>query len=303
MSDLGELAKLHHEASWLRFQKREDAKAWQRAWRQKDRWDSRWADRWESFLLKQQRRADMEKLVKLGRKAYGRVRKAEQPPPPSYETVMSALIAQMGMEQFASEGLKAYLGFAVQVGEDAGQFTLDALGLNTTFAWAGEADFPKNVLAVRGSKVIQHHHGNHLEQLARMVVQKCDPTSPQTIGELIRGIRQEWGKITRRDAERIARTEAANVWETVAYNAMRLNGVTRVDWLIARGPAIGVTRLPVCKQCLAKAARSPYVLDEMDDVPPAHPNCRCTLIPALDTIWLPPAEPWTGAETKLETFT
>jgi hypothetical protein len=37
----------------------------------------------------------------------------------------------------------------------------------------------------------------------------------------------------------------------------------------------------VCDECDELAADGPYSLDEADDLIPAHPNCRCALVPAL----------------------
>jgi hypothetical protein len=38
----------------------------------------------------------------------------------------------------------------------------------------------------------------------------------------------------------------------------------------------------VCDECDDIAAAGPYSLDEAEDLIPAHPNCRCTFVPAVD---------------------
>lgn len=307
-TELEQLAALHAEAEWLNFAKRSDALTWVAAWRQRDRWNARWAAEWQALLLRQQDRVHLEPVIRLGQKAWGKkaLKKAQQGEEPSaagIAAILASIEAQMGGTALVtSEAGAVYTKLAGYTGEDAGQYTLDALGLGKTFAWASVRDFPARELGVRGSKVITGHYDNHLPKLAQLVADKCNPAAPKTIGQLTREIQHEWPMIARRDALRVARTESASVWETVNYNAMQLNGVTRVEWLIATGPSIGTKVGPVCKECLAKAAAGPYVIDEMDTIPPEHPNCRCTLIPLRGEVWLPPAEPWAGAEVPLHTF-
>lgn len=302
MADLQELARLHQELEWLRFEKRSDTAEWRRSWKQKDRWDDRWALNWDMFLRQQRSGVKIDRLVRSLDKKRGIIRKATPEQAAEIAAVTEALKFQVPLDDFISRGIAAYLGLALGVADDAGQFTLDALGLNETFAWASPRDFPGNLLAVRGSKIIASHYDNHLDRLARMVVEKCRPESPKTIGQLTREIQQEWDLISRKDALRVARTEAANVWETTNLNTMRLNGVKTVDWIIARGPSIGTTTLPVCKICLKKAVAGPYDINDLTEVPPAHPNCRCSLVLAQDEIWLPPKEPWTGGQSDFHTY-
>jgi hypothetical protein len=285
------------------IEKRADGAAWKRAWRQRERWHPRWQRGWEKHLTKQQRKVDVAAAVKTGQRAWGvgRLRKARKRQP-SPEEVAAGLRDQVAEDQFETGAMALYLSLAVDEAEDAGQHTLDSLGLQRTFAWAGARDFPGNVLAVRGSKIITGIYGNHLDSLARLVVAKCDPAEPKTIGQLTREVQAEWSALTRKQAARIARTEAAHVWETTNFNAMALNGVNYVDWLLASGPAIGVRVGPVCAECLVRAAQGPFVIDDLEEIPPVHPHCRCTLVPQHDPTWLPPPEPWVGAARPLEVF-
>lgn len=191
-------------------------------------------------------------------------------------------------------GMGIYLSMAHDISEEAGQHGLDGLGLNRTFRWTTERDMVRDQFAVRGSKILQHAVGSHGDSLARIIVRATDPAHPQSLQQTVKQIRDEWGVLTKSEAERIARTETATIWETTHWNTMRNNNVRSVDWTIAKGPSIGPPKsLPVCPQCLEEAAGNPHPINEID-LPPKHPNCRCHLVPRLPDDWLPPATTWDG---------
>lgn len=201
----------------------------------------------------------------------------------------------------ARGGYAVYMSLAEDEMVDALEHSLDTLGLDRTWRWTGTRDMARDQYAVRGSKVIQHAYGNHVDKLAEMIIEATDPTEPKTQDQIRRDIREEWNQLTRKQVERIARTETAAVWETANYNAMRANDVVWYEWIVAHGPSIGPpVSYPVCKRCLKRAADGPYPSTEMPDLPPEHPNCRCTLVPSLSHDWLPPARPWHGDTLPLE---
>lgn len=303
--DLVELATLRAQAEWSMLEKRGDANAWRRAWRQRGRWERRWASAWYDRFTKTQRQIDLEQTIKtaqsMWRPASLRFKKAKGEP--STEELATVITVQLSQEAFTKSAGAMYVELALAEGEDAGQFSLDALGLHKTFEWAGIRDFEANPFAIRGSKVIQGIYGEHMKQLARLVLEKTNPAEPKTIGQLTKEIKAAWPDVTRKHALTIARTESAHVWETTNWNALTLNGVREVEWLVASGPSIGPPKsYEVCELCLEKAANSPYVMDDVEEIPPLHPRCRCTVIQRYDPEWLPPAEPWTGAATKMEIF-
>jgi hypothetical protein len=301
--ELAELIKLRWEAELEMIAKRDDGPTWQKAWRQKYRWDSRWEAAMLRELLGLRLAVDLPKVIKVADKQWRRagfLRKARTPNP---DDVRATIEAQANTAALQRGAVASYVALSTAEGEDSGQYTLDSLGIGETFAWAGPRDFPANTLAVRGSKVIQGMYGFHLDKLAKMVVEKTNPAQPKTIGQLTREIKAEWPRIARKDAARVARTESAFVWETTNWNAMALNGVQEVEWLIAHGPNIGPPNsYPVCEDCLRMAANSPYTMSDMQTIPPIHPHDRCTLVPRFNPDWLPPAEPWIGAAVKMETF-
>lgn len=303
MSQTTELTKLHEAVELVRFAKRRDAPAWLRAWRAREKWDARWRRTLAHYMLDQRSGVNVHKLAATGRGAWGAglLRKAASVPNP--EMVADELRTAVDQEQFVNGALAVYLGLSLDEGEDAGQFTLDALGLDETFSWATQRDFVRDPFSVRGSKILQQVYGTHIDRLAKMVTEVCNPAQPKTVNELVKEIKTEWTDVTTRQARVIARSESAAVWETTNFNAMNLNQVQDVEWIVATGPAIGTKTFPVCERCLRRATLGPYALSDLDKIPPEHPNCRCTLVPKYDPEWLPPAEPWAGSETPLEVFT
>jgi SPP1 gp7 family putative phage head morphogenesis protein len=71
-------------------------------------------------------------------------------------------------------------------------------------------------------------------------------------------------------ARTIATTELARSVSAATRDVYRQNAVERWDWMPAPD---------ACATCEAIAAGGPYSL--FDDMPPAHPNCRCTASPHL----------------------
>jgi hypothetical protein len=302
--DIAELAGLRVQAEWVMLEKRGDGASWRRAWNDRDRWHPKWSKAFMELFTRFDQQYNFQLLVKRGLDAWspGRLKRRPGSVPPA-SAISAVMQTQVAADQFQDGAMAVYMDLALNEAEAAGQRTLEALGLNETFAWANIRDFPENPYAVRGSKILQNLYGNHRERLARLVLDKTKPDSPKTIGQLTREIRAEWPRLAAKDADMIARTEAANVWETTNWNAMYLNNVQEVEWLIASGPSIGPPKsYPVCKECLERAANSPYHMIEMESIPPLHPRCRCTVVQKYNPEWLPPAEPWTGAATKLEVF-
>jgi hypothetical protein len=211
------------------------------------------------------------------------------------QVVNSVLQVQVGsIRDFMRGAMAVYLSLARDEGEDAGQHTLDQLGLNRTFRWTSVRDMPRDPFSVRGSKVIQHAYGSHIDELRKIIIEATDPRQPKTQSEIRAEIRDRWRSLTAKQVARIARTEVAAVWDTTSVNAQLANDVRWFDISVAKGPSIGPPNSEaVCKQCIAAAAGGPYPVQELPRVP-LHPNCRCVTIPALSRDWLPPKEPWSG---------
>lgn len=260
--------------------------------RTKTRWEGRSQEAYEELLGRRPTEHDLEDLIAAAQLDWSGMQKIGIK---DFVKLFTHLNSRLSAVFDAKEqgGLGVYMSLAHYVSEDAGQATLDNLGLNETWKWTGSRDMVRDLFAVRGSKIIQNSYGTHRAELASMITRATDPAQPKTVAQVRKKILMEWGRITRNDAQRIARTETAAVWETTNYNAQRANGVEEFDWAVAKGPAIGTHTEQVCAICLKRAAGGPYKTGAVE-LPPAHPHCRCTLIPSLEKNWLPPAEIWSG---------
>lgn len=69
-------------------------------------------------------------------------------------------------------------------------------------------------------------------------------------------------------AKMIARTEVNSVKNKARLQAFKDNNVKWVD-IVTKGD------LKVCTDCLNLEAHNPYSIDEVDNLLPVHPNCRC----------------------------
>lgn len=91
-------------------------------------------------------------------------------------------------------------------------------------------------------------------------------------------------------AKRLARTETASILTGTALVIFASSGITKVKWTDAtetlvfksKGGKKKITR--VCPKCKAYATggelgRGIYPINKLPNSCPAHPNCRCTLIP------------------------
>lgn len=217
------------------------------------------------------------------------------------EDVKRALTNTVNEASWLQGGATEYLGLAVQTAEQAGQVSLDHLGLDKTFAFASPQNMAQDTFAARGSKVVQQMYGNHVDKLTKIITDATDPRNPKTISEVKASIREQWPALQSYQVDRIARTETAAVWTTTAANAYAANGISEFETIVASGPSIGIESEDPCDECVDMASDT-HSID--DDLPPWHPNCRCEAIPVLEdedgTPWLPPDEPWTGGADGAE---
>lgn len=211
--------------------------------------------------------------------------------------VHSRLTSGVDTAAWEHGAVQVYIGLAVDTSTEAGQFALEMLGLNTTFAWAHPRAMAQDLFGLRGSKIVTRLYDNHMTALARIIQEATDPRNPLTIQQVKVKIAEEWPKLEGWQALRIARTETAAVWTSTAANAYRANGISMFESLVAHGPMVGVANSEPCNLCIDMSAGSPFPLGSTQ-LPPYHPNCRCEIVPVLEDEdgipWLPPAEPWAG---------
>lgn len=220
----------------------------------------------------------------VGKRFLRRVTKADTYNPATFAERLRSRLNDSSVEVGA---LERYIEVALRTGEVAGQYTLDQLGLDRTFAWAHPRNMGRALYEVRGSKVIQSMHGTHIDELAKIIGRATDPKRPMTIDQVTKEIRTKWDGLTRYQGERIARTETAAVWQGTSLNAMVANGCPDFDWLTGGNP---------CPECVDAATGAPYTLAYLPDSPPLHPLCECELVQGSD--YLPPDDIWTGGDLE-----
>jgi hypothetical protein len=89
------------------------------------------------------------------------------------------------------------------------------------------------------------------------------------------------------EAAQAAEAATAAEAEQAAAAEAEQAGLAELEQLVAPEPAAEEVNVQtagddrVCDECDELAADGPYSLDEADDLIPAHPNCRCALVPVL----------------------
>lgn len=276
------------------------------AWHQRMALEAKWSKAlgpWQDHLL---HHLDIEAAyaeAKRGWQPIGKRRwiilkaEGEGYAPPDNAAVNARLIAQINEAAMLTGAMQVYLQLAAETSAVAGQTALEHLGMNETWAWAHPQNMARDLFGVRGSKVVQGLYGAHIDQLQRMIVAATDPRHPKTIAQVKAEINESWPGMKSYQADRIARTETATLWTATSMNAYAANGITQFESIIATGPSVGVESEDPCDECISAAAE---VHTMEDDIPPWHPNCRCEAVPVLEdedgTPWLPPDEPFTGAQ-------
>jgi len=100
----------------------------------------------------------------------------------------------------------------------------------------------------------------------------------ESIPDLAARVTEEYNQCKGYKAIRIARTETISSTNQGALQAYKQSGVVeKKEWLISAD---------ACDICIDIAAGGAVGINELFrggfDVPPAHPNCRCSIIPVLE---------------------
>ncbi len=123
--------------------------------------------------------------------------------------------------------------------------------------------------------------GTDTEKLERILIEGLD--KGQSIAEIERRIRSEFGDFRKMQSERIARTEVIRASNAGALDAYRQsNVVSKAQWYTAQDDRVD----PECESLdgkIVSVGRSFFDADYGSGAqPPLHPSCRCTLLPVLD---------------------
>ncbi len=129
-------------------------------------------------------------------------------------------------------------------------------------------------------------HGIEMVALLYLLLHKKRSFAEITIQIELKTVKQTY------DAKRVARTETASMMNTTSLAIWQQSGVDKVKWTDATESiqfvnSTGkkkVTR--VCKYCRGYATGGDggngiYSIGKLPSLCPAHPNCRCTLVPVL----------------------
>lgn len=170
-------------------------------------------------------------------------------------------------------------GFAVGA-EDLLAFGVSPGGVNDDMAAA--------VVRRRGSLLIERIRGTTRDDIREALLVGFEDGRP--LNEVMAEVRASIGETARSRAETIARTEISNAVHEGRFERWRASGVARVRWVLAPG---------ACEICTALVARSGGEVElgrafvgageqigSYTPVmpvlhPPAHPNCRCTVVPVF----------------------
>jgi SPP1 gp7 family putative phage head morphogenesis protein len=215
----------------------------------------------------------------------GKVSKAgpDEPPDERAEEILAAIdLGDWGEAQDALESLSEVYG-------DGYSRALDLLAEMRDEAPAapGEARFGISLDQVNERAVAWAR-----EQAAELVVDLEDNTREMLRATIVDAIEEGWGAVrlgkeiadspgfSDERAETIGRTEVITANNRGNFDAYEASGVVeRVEWLTAQDELVE-------EICEDNENAGPIDLGDAfpsgDDCPPAHPNCRCALIPVLE---------------------
>ncbi len=104
-------------------------------------------------------------------------------------------------------------------------------------------------------------------------------------------MKSQWPDLKAGRARTIANTEVNRAMSKATRDTYSRNGIEKQEWITT-----GDDR--VCDICEANEAQGAVKSDftSGDTEPPAHPICRCALIPVIPAEWNPPDDPWIGGD-------
>ncbi len=130
--------------------------------------------------------------------------------------------------------------------------------------------------AKRGAQLVTEMDATTKERLARVIADGIQ--NKRGIPSLSREIRSTFADMTRFRSQLIARTETANALSNASLDNMKGMGIDGKQW-------VTVGDSDVSEECEANEAQGVIPKGETfsggTDAPPQHPNCRCSLAPAI----------------------
>jgi SPP1 gp7 family putative phage head morphogenesis protein len=169
----------------------------------------------------------------------------------------------MGAQSALADALWPLLVELWEQGYDIGQEAAQALaGAFETLGAGGQ-------IAAEGYTWLNQIVGTLLDKLAGILADYDGDNADDLAGELHDAMADASA------AEMIAQTEVARASSAAATDVYRAAGIYEVMWVTEDASA--------CPECLANEASGPHVYGNPfpsgDIAPPAHPRCRCALLP------------------------
>jgi len=161
-----------------------------------------------------------------------------------------------------------------------GQIALERLGVDSTFELVDQAviDDLEELAFGTVAGISESTHSMLADVLAQGAAQG---NGVDTIArDVTNTLRSEWPDLTSGRARLIANTEINRAMSRATRDTYSRNGIERQEWITS-----GDGR--VCPVCEANEAQGSVSADfaSGDPYPPAHPDCRCALIPVIPAEW------------------
>ncbi len=123
------------------------------------------------------------------------------------------------------------------------------------------------------AKLVTRLNDESKERLAKIISNGIE--EKRGIPGLMRDIRKEFSDMSKQRSEIIARTESCDALEQAFMDRSHAMGVTAKEWVVT-------DPCPICEE---NGNAGVIGIDEVfpsgHKRPPAHPNCRCALAPAM----------------------
>ena len=151
----------------------------------------------------------------------------------------------------------------------------DATGLGLSVAWDLDNPFVQDVLDALADQVVGVAETTKDEIRALVGRQAAEGWS---LDELADAIQQAGVTRSASRATAIARTETTRAYSLGSLAAFEVSGqIDRVEWLTAQDEKT----CPICEPLDGRVVALGNPFDGGVYFPPAHPNCRCALLPVL----------------------
>jgi SPP1 gp7 family putative phage head morphogenesis protein len=161
-----------------------------------------------------------------------------------------------------------------------GQIALEQLGVATSFELLDAAVIEGLEQVAYGTVagISETTHASLAQILARGAAEGVGIDA--LTRDLTNTLRSEWPELTSGRARTIANTEVNRAMSQATRDTYARNGIDKQEWLTS-----GDGR--VCDVCEANEAQGAVEKDfaSGDGAPPAHPDCRCALIPVIPGNW------------------